>query len=88
MNAAQLMEMIKEKGNPIQVIFENNMAVTYLNGAERGNVVKFGKIEIVDTYEEKYLLAYAIIDGKKRLNVCLSKETHCSLTVIIGENLF
>ena len=63
-SAARLVEKLTSSCEPISAMFENNKNVSYQLGADHGRMAQFGKLEIIDAYEEKYLLTYAVQGGK------------------------
>ena len=63
MTAQQLLDILKESGEPFSARFYGDQRVRYQLGAASGSIAKFGEFEIIDSYEEKYLLTYTVSGG-------------------------
>jgi len=44
-----------------QILFERNQSVTFLLGADSRSTTQFGLIEVIDSYDEKYLLGRLVL---------------------------
>ena len=60
-----LAEIAKEKVEGQRIILENNGKVRFNVGADRTSATRFGVLEVVDTYDEKYLLAYSLVCNER-----------------------
>ena len=68
-------EVAKEKLKGQSIILENNREVHFNLGADHGSTTRFGVLEIVDTYKEKYLLAYCLMcNGSEGMPVQLGSH--------------
>ena len=54
-------EMAKESLEGQRIRFENDREVPFNLGPDHGSTTRFGVLEVVDTYDEKYLLAHSLM---------------------------
>ena len=69
-------EIAQERLEGQRIILENDKMVHFNSGADHGSSKRFGVLEILDTYEEKYLLAYSMTSGENMLSlffICIQK---------------
>lgn len=63
---ATLNESSSSSGAGLEVLLQNDQPVTVGIGAKRTKFGRLGALEIVDTYELKYLQAHSICEGKSQ----------------------
>jgi len=61
--AEQLLDILKDTGETFKARFVGDQRVRYLVGAASESVAKFGEFEIIDSYEEKFVLTYTLSGG-------------------------
>ena len=55
-----VVEFTRGGGNCNRIISEKNASLSFQVGADQGIRAKFGAMEIIDTYDEKYLVGYPV----------------------------
>ena len=53
---------IHENGT-LQMMFENDEKVSFSFGPDEGAEINFGKMKVIDVYDERYLVGHSVCEG-------------------------